>query len=98
MSKRRRRYLAEDEQERNNNSTAKVYGVECKSGKSGIWPTELAANLALRSILRRPPIDPDRPQPVRSYACHLCGYWHLTSKPWMADRPRPTLIDESELT
>lgn len=94
MSKRRAKYLQSNTREDSRHSTAKVPGVVCPSGKSGIWPNELAANLALRAILRKPPLDPNKPQPCRSYPCFMCGYWHLTSKPWMPEKPHVDLSEE----
>jgi hypothetical protein len=57
---------------------------ECRSDKSGTYPTHAEAMTALRNIRSRS----DRAvQPVRAYECTLgCRGWHLTSQPKLSTK------------
>lgn len=58
----------------------------CRSGKSGSYPDEDAADRALAEILSTGGLDRLR-APCRTYRCP-CGQWHLTSKPAAKGRRR----------
>lgn len=57
--------------------------IESHCGKA-TFTSKSVADSELRRIRRR---DRREERPIRSYKCHDCGWWHLTSREPMIEQP-----------